>query len=55
MTGDTYTLQSLQQALMTTTAGDDPAFRHNFRSLTATVFFLEDCLAEFDDGEDESA
>jgi hypothetical protein len=36
---------------MTTTAGDNLAFIQNFRSLAATVWFLEDCLEEFDDGE----
>ncbi len=53
MTPDNHTLQSLQTELMTTPAGDDPAFLHNFRSLAASVFFLEDCLMGADDDEEE--
>lgn len=55
MTNKDHTLQSLQTELMTTTAGDDPAFLHNFRSLAATVFHLEDCLLDPDDEEAEEA
>ncbi len=50
-----HTLQSLQQLLINTQLGDDPAFRDNFRSLAATVFHLEDCLMEPDDEEEKEA
>ncbi len=52
---DNHNLQSLQQLLINTQLGDDPAFRDNFRSLAATVFHLEDCLLDYDDEEAEEA
>lgn len=46
MPTDDHNLVTLQQLLINTELGDDAAFRDNFRSLAATVFFLEDCFCE---------
>lgn len=43
---DSHTLYSLQQVLINATESPDPEFVDNFRSLAATVWFLEDCLME---------
>ena len=39
-------LESLQQMLRNPELRDDLEFINNFRSLAATVFFLEDCWEE---------
>ena len=44
-----HNLQTLQELLISTDAYYDPEFRHNFKSLCATVLHLEDCLQGHDD------
>ena len=44
------TMETLMQKLAKVKAS--PKKLHKFRNLCANVWFLEDCLAEFDDEED---